>query len=85
MWFVPGGAAVGQPQLGDQVPRAQLADPVADPEPVQHSQPVRRERDTGPDLGELPRLLVYPHVDPGLRERERRRDPADPAADDNRS
>ena len=82
--FVPRGPSVGEPELGRQVPRPKPLNSVADPELFQHPQPVGRQRHTGPDLGQLLRLLVHPHVDRGPRQRDRRRGPADPAADDHR-
>ena len=82
--FVPRGPPVGEPELSRHVPRAQPPDPLADPEPVQHPQPVRRQRHAGPDLGQLLRLLIHLDVDPGPRQRDRRRGPADPAADNYR-
>jgi len=36
------------------------------------------------DLGQLLRLLIHPDIDPGPRQRNRRRDPANPAADNHR-
>jgi hypothetical protein len=64
------------------VPCAQPGDAVAEPKPFEHPQPVRRQRHPGPDLGQPRCLLVHLDVDPGLRQRERHRGPADPAADD---
>ena len=82
--FVPRRVPVGEPQLGRDVPRAQSLDSLAHPEPVEHPQSVGRQRHPGADLGQLPRLLVDLDVDPGPGQRDRRRHPADPAADHHR-
>ena len=66
------------------VPRAQSLASLAPPEPVEHPQSVGRQRHPGADLGQLPRLLVDLDVDPGPGQRDRRRHPADPAADHHR-
>ena len=79
--FVPRGPAVGEPELGRHVPRAKTPDPLADPEVIQHPQPVRRQRHAGPDLGELPRLLIHLDVDPGAGQRDGGGETAYPAAD----
>jgi hypothetical protein len=84
MWLVVGGPSVGQPELGRHVPRAQSGDRIADVEPFQHPQPVRRQRHSGPDLGQPRRLLVHAHVESGPRQRNRRCGPAEPAADHDR-
>jgi hypothetical protein len=75
---------VEEPQLRRGVPSARPSDSLPNPEPFQHPQPVRRQRDPRADLGQLLRLLIHPDVDPGPRQRHRRRDPADPAADHHR-
>ena len=75
---------VGEPQLRRHVPGAHPPDPVAYPEPLQHPQAVRRQRHPRADLGQLLRLLIHLYVDPGPRQRNRRGDPADPAADNHR-
>ena len=82
--LVPHGAPVGEPELGRHVPRAHPPDLLANPEPCQHPQAVRRQRHARADLGQLLRLLMHLDVDPGPRQRHRRRDPADPAADNHR-
>ena len=82
--LVPHRPPVGQPELSRGVPRAHPPDPLADPEPLQHPQAVRRQRHPRADLGQLLRLLMHLDVDPGPRQRHRRRDPADPAADNHR-
>jgi hypothetical protein len=82
--LVPDGPPVGQQKLSRGVPCAHSPDPVADPEPLQHPQAVRCQRHARADLGQLLRLLIHLDVDPGPRQRHRRRDPADPAADHHR-
>ncbi len=49
---------------------------------VEHPARIRRDLDAGPDLAELAGTLVHRHPRPPLREGERRRQPADAAADD---
>ncbi len=71
-------------KLNRGVPRAHPPDPAADPEPLQHPQPVRRQRHARADLGQLLRLLVHPDIDPGLRQRNGRCHPAQAAADHHR-
>ena len=82
--LVPQGAPVGEPELSRDVPGAHPPDLLANPEPCQHPQAVRRQRHARADLGQLLRLLMHLDVDPGPRQRDRRRDPADPAADNHR-
>ena len=82
--FVPRGPPIGEPELGRYMPRAKTRDLFADPEVVQHPQPVRRQRHAGPNLGQLLGLLMHLDVDPGPRQRHRRRGPTDSAADNHR-
>ena len=82
--LVPHRAPVGEPELSRHVPGAHSPDPLANPEPLQHPQAVRSQGHARADLGQLLRLLMHPDVDPGPRQRNRRCDPADPAADHHR-
>jgi hypothetical protein len=82
--LVPHDPPVGEPQLRRHVPGAHPPDPLADPEPLQHPQTVRRQRHPRADLGQLLRLLIHPDVDPSPHQRNRRSDPADPAAGNHR-
>jgi hypothetical protein len=82
--LVPHGPPVGEPELSRHVPGGQPPGRLTDPEPLQHPQAVRRQRHARADLGQLLRLLIHPDADPGPRQRNRRCDPADPAADNHR-
>ncbi len=82
--LVPHDAPVAEPELSRHIPCAHSPDPLANPEPLQHPQAVRRQRHARADLGQLLRLLINPDVDPGPRQRNRRCGPADPAADNHR-
>ena len=75
---------VPEPQLSQGVPDARPPDPLSGAEPLQHPQAVRRQRHTRADLGQLLCLLMHLDVDPGLSQRNRRRDPAETAADNHR-
>ena len=86
MRLVPGGQPAGEQQLSRPVPCGHSPDPLADPEPLQHPQAVRRQRHIRAGLGPLLRLVMDLDVDPGpapaqvpLPSRRGRRQPS-PAA-----
>ena len=70
MRLVSGGQPAGEQQLSRQVPCGHSPDPLADPEPLQHPQAVRRQRHICAGLGPLLRLLTDLGVDPGPRQRK---------------
>jgi hypothetical protein len=74
----------GHPVPGDRPlgPPGDLPHAVLDADRAQHPHRVGVQRDAGPDLLELGRRLVHADLDPGPRQRDRRRQPADAAADD---
>jgi hypothetical protein len=55
---------------------------VAKPKPLQDTGRVRGHLDARTDLADRTRLLVHVHIEPGLVERERGSEAADPATDD---
>ena len=78
------GPPVGEPELSRHVPRAHSPDPLANPEPFQHPQAVRRQRHARADLGQLLRLLMHLDLDPGPRQPKCHCHPAEAAADHHR-
>ena len=52
------------------------------PEPMQHTRGIRTDLDSRTHLADRLRLLVHMHIEPGLMQRERRSEAADPATDD---
>jgi len=70
MRLVRGGQPAGEQQLSRQVPCGHSPDPLADTEPLQHPQAVRRQRHICAGLGPPLRLLIDLDVDPGPRQRK---------------
>ena len=59
-----------------------VAQALLQPEFEQHANTIRAELDAGADLAEMRRLFEHVHVEPAAPERERGRQPANAAADD---
>ena len=80
----PADQPAGHPVPGDRPlrPPRDLPHAVLDPDRAQHPHRVGVQRDPGPDFSQLGRRLVHPDLDPRPRQRDRRREPADAAADD---